>query len=48
MNKQNFLNDIEEKIKDKYKKRDNKKKPTMKVSGSSAKKLQKIISNRCK
>lgn len=43
MNKQN-INNIEEKIKKKYDKRDKKKKLKMKVSGASVKKLSKIIS----
>lgn len=44
MNKQN-INDIEKTVEKKYKKRDKKKKPKMKVSGGKVKELQKIIQN---
>lgn len=42
MNKQNY-NNLEEEVLKKYKKREKKKKPKMKVSGGSVKNLGKII-----
>jgi len=43
MNKQNLSN-IEKEVERKYERRDKRKKPKMKVSGSGVKRLQKIIS----
>jgi hypothetical protein len=40
------LNNLEKELEKKYKKRDKKKKPVMKVSGGKVKELQKIIGNK--
>ncbi len=45
MNKQSS-NNLESEVEQKYKKRDRKKKSTMKVSGASVRSLQKIIKNK--
>jgi hypothetical protein len=45
MDKQN-LNNLQEEVEKKYKKREKKKRRTMKVSGAGVKSLQKIIKNK--
>ena len=45
MNKQNNL-DIEKELEKKYAQRDKKKKKSMKISGASVRKLQKIIKDK--
>ena len=47
MHKQN-LEDLRKEVEKRYRKKDKKKKPTMKVSGASVRKLSKIITARSK